>query len=255
VRGFEPLASSVRVISGSPPCRPHFPRSIPTVRSEVRWREQGPLRDNDRIGGYRSGVPSRGRSSAPLGRTNQGTARVVMLFPTEEMTSAPNSEKIGTRSAMARPALPTFGLLVDGHPRSPPDRPGLRRFLFPGSTPHHYAKRSGRRAQAELPAPGRPGPASRARSCSATRSPGHRSPIMMRQVGASRNSARQRPPGRLTEVIVEESGAGADRQSILQFMTTEHFTLQTARAVANAEISSRLQLYLGTCRARSSPWP
>ena len=45
---------------------------------------------------------------------------------------------------------------------------------------------------------------------------------------------------------MEESGAGADRQSILQFMTTEHFTLQTARAVANAEISSRLQLYLGT---------
>jgi hypothetical protein len=66
---------------------------------------------------------------------------------------------------------------------------------------------------------------------------------------------RQWPPGRLTEVIVEESHAGADRQHILQFMTTEHFTLQTARAVANAEISSRLQLYLGTCRARSSPWP
>ena len=45
---------------------------------------------------------------------------------------------------------------------------------------------------------------------------------------------------------MEESGAGADRQSILQFMTTEHFTLQTARGVANAEITSRLQLYLGT---------
>ena len=52
---------------------------------------------------------------------------------------------------------------------------------------------------------------------------------------------------------MEESGAGADRQHILQFMTTEHFTLQTARAVANAEITSRLQLYLG-CPARSSPW-
>jgi hypothetical protein len=39
----------------------------------------------------------------------------------------------------------------------------------------------------------------------------------------------------LTEVIVEESGAGSDRQSILQFMTTEHLTLQTARAVANGE--------------------
>jgi hypothetical protein len=47
-------------------------------------------------------------------------------------------------------------------------------------------------------------------------------------------------------VIVEQSPAGADRQHILQFMTTEHFTLQTARAVANAEISSRLQLYLTT---------
>ena len=69
---------------------------------------------------------------------------------------------------------------------------------------------------------------------------------MMRQACVSPNAARQRPPGRLTEVIVEESRAGADRQSILQFMTTEHFTLQTARAVANAEITSRLQLYLGT---------
>ena len=45
---------------------------------------------------------------------------------------------------------------------------------------------------------------------------------------------------------MEASGAGADRQHILQVMTTEHFTLQTARAVANAEITSRLQLYLGT---------
>jgi hypothetical protein len=69
---------------------------------------------------------------------------------------------------------------------------------------------------------------------------------MMRQAGASRNLARQWPPGRLTEVSVEESDAGADRQHILQFMTTEHFTLQTARGVANAEIISRLQLYLGT---------
>jgi hypothetical protein len=50
----------------------------------------------------------------------------------------------------------------------------------------------------------------------------------------------------LTEVNVEEPHAGADRQHILQFMTTEHFTLQTARGVANAEITSRLQLYLGT---------
>ena len=45
---------------------------------------------------------------------------------------------------------------------------------------------------------------------------------------------------------MNESPAGADRQSVMQFMTTEHFTLQTARAVANAEISSRLQLYMTT---------
>jgi hypothetical protein len=53
-------------------------------------------------------------------------------------------------------------------------------------------------------------------------------------------------PRQRGRVIVEESGVGADRQHILQFMTTEHFTLQTARAVANAEITGRLQLYLGT---------
>ena len=53
-------------------------------------------------------------------------------------------------------------------------------------------------------------------------------------------------PADLTEVRMQASGAGADRQQILQFMTTEHFTLQTARGVANAEITSRLQLYLGT---------
>jgi hypothetical protein len=50
----------------------------------------------------------------------------------------------------------------------------------------------------------------------------------------------------VTEVRMEASGAGADRQQILQFMTTEHFTLQTARGIANAEITARLQLYLGT---------
>jgi hypothetical protein len=47
-------------------------------------------------------------------------------------------------------------------------------------------------------------------------------------------------------VIVSQSPAGIDRQSVVQFMTTEHFTLQTARAAANAEISSRLQLYMTT---------
>ena len=47
-------------------------------------------------------------------------------------------------------------------------------------------------------------------------------------------------------MIVNQSPAGIDRQSVVQFMTTEHFTLQTARAAANAEISSRLQLYMTT---------
>jgi hypothetical protein len=47
---------------------------------------------------------------------------------------------------------------------------------------------------------------------------------------------------------------------MMQFMTSEHFTLQTARAVVNAEISARLQLYMTTlwCCSRSSTswaWP
>src|SRR4029450_13924159 len=70
--------------------------------------------------------------------------------------------------------------------------------------------------------------------------------MMLPAAGSAKEPTRQRPPGGSTEVIVEESHAGPDRQSILQFMTPEHFTLQTARAVANAEISSRLQPYLGT---------
>jgi hypothetical protein len=45
---------------------------------------------------------------------------------------------------------------------------------------------------------------------------------------------------------VDGPPAGADRQQVMQFMTTEHFTLQTARAVVNAEISARLQLYMTT---------
>jgi hypothetical protein len=42
---------------------------------------------------------------------------------------------------------------------------------------------------------------------------------------------------------MNEARHQADPQTILAFMTTEHFTLQTARASANAEISSRLQLF------------
>jgi hypothetical protein len=38
----------------------------------------------------------------------------------------------------------------------------------------------------------------------------------------------------------------ANPQSILLFMTTEHFNLQTARGIANAEITSRLQLYVSS---------
>jgi hypothetical protein len=43
---------------------------------------------------------------------------------------------------------------------------------------------------------------------------------------------------------MSEARFQGDQQSILAFMTTEHFTLQTARAAANAEISSRLQLFV-----------
>jgi hypothetical protein len=43
---------------------------------------------------------------------------------------------------------------------------------------------------------------------------------------------------------MSEAHYQGDQQSILAFMTTEHFTLQTARAAANAEISSRLQLFV-----------
>ena len=37
----------------------------------------------------------------------------------------------------------------------------------------------------------------------------------------------------------------ARRQAVITFLTTEHFTLQTARAAAIGETNSRLQLYLG----------
>jgi hypothetical protein len=43
---------------------------------------------------------------------------------------------------------------------------------------------------------------------------------------------------------MSEARHQGDQQSILAFMTTEHFTLQTARGAANAEISSRLQLFV-----------
>jgi hypothetical protein len=42
---------------------------------------------------------------------------------------------------------------------------------------------------------------------------------------------------------MNEARHEADPQTILAFMATEHFTLQTARASANAEVSSRLQLF------------
>jgi hypothetical protein len=42
---------------------------------------------------------------------------------------------------------------------------------------------------------------------------------------------------------MNEARHEADPQTIVAFMTTEHFTLQTARASANAEINSRLQLF------------
>ena len=74
-------------------------------------------------------------------RTNQGTASVVMLFPTEEMTSAPSSEKIGTRSATARPRSSPVGsswTAILANPRIDLNYSGL---CTPGSTLHHHAKR------------------------------------------------------------------------------------------------------------------
>lgn len=41
-------------------------------------------------------------------------------------------------------------------------------------------------------------------------------------------------------------GGKATQEQILQFMTTEHFTLQTARAAAVAEANGRSTLYLGS---------
>lgn len=45
---------------------------------------------------------------------------------------------------------------------------------------------------------------------------------------------------------MDDSRPTADPQSILLFMTTEHFTLQTARGIVNAEITSRLQLFVSS---------
>ena len=44
----------------------------------------------------------------------------------------------------------------------------------------------------------------------------------------------------------EQRVAEGNPQTIMTFMTTEHFNLQSARAAANSEISARLQLYLTT---------
>jgi lipid-A-disaccharide synthase-like uncharacterized protein len=45
---------------------------------------------------------------------------------------------------------------------------------------------------------------------------------------------------------MDDSRPAADPQSILLFMTTEHFNLQTARGIVNAEITSRLQLFVSS---------
>lgn len=45
---------------------------------------------------------------------------------------------------------------------------------------------------------------------------------------------------------MDEDTGNADTQTILQFMTTEHFTLQGARSAVDAEITARLQTYVGT---------
>jgi hypothetical protein len=75
-----------------------------------------------------TGLPS-GHQDEP------GTARVVMLFPTDEMTSAPNREKIGTRSATARPRSPPLGSSWTAIPANPLDRPQPQRSLYPREYP------------------------------------------------------------------------------------------------------------------------
>jgi hypothetical protein len=45
------------------------------------------------------------------------------------------------------------------------------------------------------------------------------------------------------------------QQAFMQALTTEHFTLQTARAVAVNEGNGRTALYIGRCPAPWSPWP
>ena len=45
---------------------------------------------------------------------------------------------------------------------------------------------------------------------------------------------------------MDDSRPTADPQSILLFMTTEHFNLQSARGTVNAEITSRLQLFVSS---------
>ena len=73
-----PREHRLRVISGSPLCRPAFPQVGPTVRGEVRRREEGPLkRTNGRrhLWWRRSGLAQRCPGSEPTPLDSGGCAR------------------------------------------------------------------------------------------------------------------------------------------------------------------------------------
>jgi hypothetical protein len=83
--GIEPLASSVRARDGSPLCRPAFRRWIPTVRGEVRWRDEGPYIVKARV---------------ELTRSETGaTPRGLAVLPTAEAARPPASEASAGRHA------------------------------------------------------------------------------------------------------------------------------------------------------------
>jgi hypothetical protein len=108
VRGFEPLASSVRVRTSPPLCRPVFMQVDPTVRGEVRGTDEGVgdgAVDADlylelRVGGHRVSSCKAGQRD---GRTPVGGARPSRWWGAQ---AANFSAKETTTGAGARPTGP-----------------------------------------------------------------------------------------------------------------------------------------------------
>ena len=48
---------------------------------------------------------------------------------------------------------------------------------------------------------------------------------------------------------MDEPNRSSPDATVAQFLTTEHFNLQTERAVANADINARMQLYMSSLSA------